>query len=80
LTSGSIGVDANSGRSSARRDVDHREGADRLRLPVLEHLEVFLLQIADVLALLVGDDDVDLDVVDRTLKVGCCGCGRRWRR
>ena len=29
------------------RDVDEREGVDRLRLPVLEHLKVFLLQIAD---------------------------------
>ena len=37
---------------------------DRLRLPVLEHLKVFLLQIPDQVALSVGDDDVHLDVVD----------------
>ncbi len=79
-TSGSIGCAANSGRLSlVDRNVDQREVGDRLRLPVLEHLEVFLLQVADEVALTVGDDGVDLDVVDADLE------GRRllaggWRR
>src|SRR5262249_15333360 len=34
---------------------------DRLRLPVLEHGEVFLLEIRDGLPVLVVDDHVDLD-------------------
>ena len=50
------------------RDVDEREGADRLRLAILEDLEVFLLEVADEPALLVGDDGVDLDVVDLELE------------
>jgi hypothetical protein len=29
------------------RNVDEREGIDRLRLPVFQHLEVFLLQFAN---------------------------------
>ena len=37
---------------------------DRLRLLVLGHLEVGLLQVDDLLPLLVGDDDVDPDEVD----------------
>ena len=41
------------------------EIGQRLRLAVFENLEVFLLQIADVVALRVGDEDVDFDVVDR---------------
>ena len=56
-----------------------REGGDRLRLPVLEHLEIFLLEIADETSLPVGDDGVDLDVVDAELerrrllgRRGCC--------
>ncbi len=47
---------------------------NRLRLAVFEDLEVFLLQIADVVAARVGDEDVDLDVVDLHLE------GRRLRR
>ena len=50
------------------RDVHEGEGADRLRLPILENLEVFLLEVADESALLVGDDGVDLDVVDLELE------------
>ena len=49
-------------------NVHQRERADRLGLAVLEDLEIFLLQVADVGALLVGDDDVDLDVVDLHLE------------
>ena len=45
-----------------------REDGDGLGLPVLEDLEIFLLQIADEVPLLVGDDDVDLDVVDLDLE------------
>ena len=47
------------------RNVDQRELGDRLRLAVLEHLEVLLLQVADDAPLPIGDDGVDLDVVDR---------------
>ena len=50
------------------RDVHHAEGGDGLRLAVLEHLEVFLLQVADELALLVGNDRVHLDVLDLRLE------------
>ena len=58
------------------RDVDHREHRQRLRLAVLEDLEVVLGQRADEVALLVGDVGVDLDVVDFDLE----GHGRLWRR
>ena len=67
-----VGLDRRRGEQRAvgalDRNVDEREGGDRLRLPVLEHLEVFLLQVADDVALPVGDDDVDLDVVDADLE------------
>ena len=46
------------------RNVHEGERIDRLRLPVLEHLKIFLFQIADEISLPVGDDDVDFDVVD----------------
>src|SRR6185369_15898095 len=46
------------------RNVDERKGIDRLRLPVFQHLEVFLLQFANDLTLAIGDDDVDFDVID----------------
>ena len=45
-----------------------REDRHRLRLPVLEDLEVVLRQVADEVALRVGDDGVDLDVVDLDLE------------
>ena len=54
-----------------------REHADGLGLPVLEDLEIFLLQVADVVPLPVGDDDVDFDVVDLHLEGG--GLRRRGR-
>ena len=51
FTSGSIGEAANSGRSARSTGMSTmREHADRLGLPVLEDLEIFLLQIADVVA------------------------------
>jgi hypothetical protein len=46
------------------RDVDEREGIDRLRLAVFQDLEVFLLQFANDLALAIRDDNVDFDVID----------------
>ena len=59
------------------RDVDEREGVDRLRLAVFEDLEIFLLQIANDLALTIRDHDVDFDVVDLHLEGGL---RRLWRR
>ena len=47
------------------RDVDQGEGRDLLRLAVLEHLEVVGLRGRSTgVALRVGDDGIDLDVVD----------------
>ena len=60
------------------RNIDQGEGGDDLRFPVLEDLKVFLLQIADELALPIGHDDIDLDVVDADLESG--GLRRRRRR
>jgi hypothetical protein len=51
-------------------DLDRRELLDRLRLAVLGHLEVHLLQVTDRLRLLVGDDDVDADEVDAAAERG----------
>ena len=65
---------------SLDRDIDQREGADGLRLPVLEHLEVFLLQIADEPALLVRHERVDFDVVDLELEGRRLGSLRGSRR
>ena len=45
-------------------DLDQLELLDRLRLAVLEDLEVGLRQVGDRLVLPVGDDDVDADEVD----------------
>ena len=59
------------------RQVDEREGADGLTLPVLEHLEVVLRQVADEPALCVGDERVDLDVLDLGLEGGGLERGRR---
>ena len=52
----------------ARSECRPARSGDRLRLAVLEDLEVFLLQVADEVALLVGDQGVDLDVVDLDLE------------
>ena len=57
------------------RDVHHREHGQRLRLAVLDDLEVVLGQVADEVALRVGDVGVDLDVVDFDLE-GDGGCRR----
>ncbi len=45
------------------RDVDHAEGLNLLRLSVFEHLEIFLLQPADEIAVPVDDTHVLFDVV-----------------
>ncbi len=60
-------------------DVNQREVGHRLRLAVLENLEVFLLQIANVVAARVGDEHVDLDIVDLNLE-GRAGRTRRGLR
>ena len=46
------------------RNIHEREVRDRLRLAVLEDLEVVLRQVADERPCLVGDERVHLDVVD----------------
>ena len=50
------------------RDLDVREHVDLLRLAVFEHLEVVSREARDEVALLVGDDHVDVDVVDLDLE------------
>src|SRR5207245_1788193 len=50
------------------RDVDEREGSDRLRPAVLEHLKIFLLEIADEVAGAVRDERIDLDVINLDLE------------
>ena len=66
-----------------RRGVDpnQSEGLDRLRLAVLEDLEVFFRQAIDGIALPVGGDDVHSDEVDTCtedrLLDGGAACGRR---
>ena len=63
-----VGLDrraANSGRSARSTGMSTSEKVEiGLRLAVLEDLEVVLRQVADELALRVGDERVDLDVVD----------------
>ena len=64
-TSGSIGADGKERTLGALdRDVDEREGRDLLRLAVLEDLEVVRREVGDRRSLRVGDDRIDLDVVD----------------
>ena len=50
------------------RQLDVREHLDLLRLSVLEDLEVVARQAGDEVALLIGDDRVDVDVVHLDLK------------
>src|SRR5207253_11323930 len=50
------------------RDVDEREGGDRLRPAVLEHLKIFLREIADEGAGAVRDERIDLDVINLDLE------------
>ena len=79
-TSGSIG--SASGAEVQRlarprvRNIDHAEGLHLLRLAVLEHLEVFLLQPANEVAVPVDDAHVFFDVVHLDLE----GDFRRGRR
>ena len=61
------------------RNVHKREVGDRLRLPVLEDLEVFLLQIAHVVPARVGYERVDFDVVDLNLEGRSLGLSRGGR-
>jgi hypothetical protein len=67
-----VGLDRRGGEERALaaldRNIDQRKGIHRLRLPVLEQLEIFLLQIADEAAVLIGDERVDLDVIDLDLE------------
>ncbi len=50
------------------RYLDGRERVELDGLAVLEHLEVVARQAPDEVSLLVGDDDIDVDVVDLDLK------------
>ena len=52
-----------------------RERVDLLRLAVLEHLEIVAREPGDEVALGIGDDDVDVDVVHLDLE-GDAGCLR----
>ena len=49
------------------------------RLPSSRDLEIVLREIADELALLIGDERVDFDVFDLRLEGGGLRCGCRWR-
>ena len=56
--------------------IDQGEGADRLALAVFEDLEVFLLQVADELALAVGERAPSTSTYSTSaLKVGVCSAG-----
>ena len=50
------------------RNLHIRERVDLLQFAVLEHLEVLSREARDEVPLLVGDDHVDVDVVDLDLK------------
>ncbi len=50
------------------RDINQRSDRYLLRFSLLEHLEIVLRQVADEVSLLIGDDGVDLDVVDLDLE------------
>src|SRR5262249_62424470 len=60
------------------RDVDERARRQRLRLAVLDDLEVVAAEVADEGALRVGHARVDLDVVDLDLERDG-GLRRLWR-
>jgi len=66
------------------RDVHLREHLDLLRLAVFEDDEIVGLEVLDEFAFVVGDDRVDLDVVDlgleddRGLARACGGAGWAW--
>src|SRR5439155_25824236 len=56
------------GLEDAAVELDQLEGVDLLRLVVFADVEVGFLKVVDRVALLVGDDDVDADVVDAGLE------------
>ena len=64
---------ARAGTGGRYRDVDEREGADVLRLAVVQELEIILGEIGDEVSALVGHDRVDVDEVHLNLK---CRGGR----
>ena len=65
---------------SPNREVDQREGGDGLRLPVFEDLEIVFHQTADEFTVAIGDDRVDLDVIDGDAERGSLrGLCRRLR-
>src|SRR5262249_31706958 len=66
-------------RKRAAVKPDELEGLDRLRLAVFGDLEIRLLQIGDVRAVLVGDDDVDANEVDARPEDGLVGRLLLWR-
>ena len=82
-TSGSIGLVLNSGGSNFSTGMSTSDAIETdLRLALLEDLEVVFGQVADEVALLIGDDRVDLDVVDLDLEGNRRLVGRglgRWR-
>ena len=67
-----VGLDGLAGAERALEvldgNVDERERRDRLRLPVLEDLEIILRQVAHEAALAIGDAGVHFDVVDPYLE------------
>ncbi len=68
-TSGSTGLVLKSGGSNFSTGMSTSEAIETdLRLAPFEDLEVVFGEVADEVALLVGDDRVDLDVVDLDLE------------
>ena len=82
FTSGSIGAAANSGRSARSIGMSTSEKSVIVcALPSSSTWKSSFFRSRTRLPLLVGDDRVDLDVVDLTLKVGGCWAGGGgWRR
>ena len=64
---------ARTGTGGRYRDVDEREGADLLRLAIVEQLEIILGETGDEISALVGHDRVDVDEIHLNLK---CRGGR----
>src|SRR5439155_20252723 len=54
------------------------EGFDLLRLPVFGHVEIGRLQVGNLVAVAVGDDDVDADEVDPRAEHRLLGIRWRW--
>ena len=79
-TSGGIASEKERRVGPFDRDVDERQHGELLRLALFGDLEVVLRQVADEVALGVGDIRVDLDVVHLDPERhagGCCLRGRR---